>query len=193
MRSMKSEGHGLPMITSRIGSRSFWLYQFSFLCLISFHSALLQTKVLQTNDYRSMKEVFKIAKYDESYISQAKVIAQNYISQNKIENTKDAMHCVSIFKLAKDPISAVNVLDHMESRHLGVDTFLYNNVISVCTKVGDERLALDLLLAMKTKGVCTCTSIYIYVNIYKYKHIYIHIYTYINIYIFIYTYLYIYI
>lgn len=116
-----------------------------------------------------MKEVFKIAKYDESYISQAKVIAQNYISQNKIENTKDAMHCVSIFKLAKDPISAVNVLDHMESRQLGVDTFLYNNVISVCTKVGDERLALDLLLAMKTKGVCMYAYIYISECIYIYK------------------------
>jgi pentatricopeptide repeat protein len=63
------------------------------------------------------------------------------------------MHCVSIFKLAKDPVSAVNVLNHMESRKLDVDTFLYNNVISVCTKVGDERLALDLLLSMKSKGV----------------------------------------
>lgn len=63
------------------------------------------------------------------------------------------MHCVSIFKLAKDTVSAVKVIDHIESRNIKADTYLYNNVISVCTKVGDWRLAIDLLLAMKNKGV----------------------------------------
>lgn len=41
----------------------------------------------------------------------------------------------------------------MEKNTIEPDTAIYNNVISVCTKANDWRLAIDVLLSMQNKGV----------------------------------------
>ena len=108
-------------------------------------------------DYQSIKEVLRFAKNDPSLINHASMIAKDYISQNSIQNIKDAMCCVSIFKLADDTASAMKVIENMDTRNLKADTFLYNNVISVCTKTKDWRQAIELLLIMQNKGVTSDT------------------------------------
>jgi pentatricopeptide repeat domain-containing protein 1 len=108
-------------------------------------------------DYQSIKEVLRFAKNDPSLINHANIIAKDYIAQNSIQNIKDAMCCVSIFKLADDTASAMKVIENMNTRNLKADTFLYNNVISVCTKTKDWRQAIELLLIMQNKGVSSDT------------------------------------
>jgi pentatricopeptide repeat domain-containing protein 1 len=108
-------------------------------------------------DYQSIKEVLRFAKNDPSLINHANIIAKDYIAQNSIQNIKDAMCCVSIFKLADDTASAMKVIENMDARNLKADTFLYNNVISVCTKTKDWRQAIELLLIMQNKGVSSDT------------------------------------
>ena len=108
-------------------------------------------------NYQSIKDVLRFAKSDPKLIDHARIIAQDYTAQNSIQNLKEAMCCVSIFKLADDTGNAVKVIENMESRDLAVDTYLYNNVISVCSKTSDWRLAIDLLLMMQNNGVSSDT------------------------------------
>lgn len=108
-------------------------------------------------DYQSIKEVLQFAKNDPSLITNANIIAKDFIAQNSIQNMKDAMCCVSIFKLADDTASAMKVIENMDTRNLKPDTFLYNNVISVCKKTKDWRQAIELLLIMQNKGVSSDT------------------------------------
>lgn len=108
-------------------------------------------------DYQSIKDVLRFAKSDPKLIDHARIIAQDYTAQNSIQNLKEAMCCVSIFKLADDTGNALKVLENMKSRNLAVDTYLYNNVISVCSKTSDWRLAIELLLMMQNNGVSSDT------------------------------------
>jgi pentatricopeptide repeat domain-containing protein 1 len=131
---------------------TFW--RFTALILILFSSCFsYHTPFSFPVDYQSIKEVLQFAKSNPSRINHARTIALDFTSQNGILNIKDAMCCVSIFKLASDPTSALKVVENMDSRNITVDTFLYNNVISVCSKTKDWRLAIDLLLVMQNKGV----------------------------------------
>ena len=135
---------------------TFW--RFTALTLILFSSCFsFHTPFSFPVDYQSIKEVLQCAKSDPSRISHASAIAQEFTAQNGILHIKDAMCCVSIFKLASDPTSALRVIENMDSRNITVDAFLYNNVISVCSKTKDWRLAIDLLLLMQNRGVSSDT------------------------------------
>lgn len=124
------------------------LLEVLFLCFTS-NSSLS----LASSQFQSIKDVFQSAKMDSSFITQARIIARDYVAKDNIQNMKDAMSCVGIFKLAEDTTSAVSVIENMHSRNLNPDTFLYNNVISVCTRVSDWRLAIDVLLLMQSRKV----------------------------------------
>lgn len=123
-----------------------------FSCFISHAST-----TLMTGDYNSIKEVLKFAQADSSLVRQARMIAKEYVAKDSIQTLKEGMCCVSIFKMNDDTTSALSVINNMHSRNLQPDTFLYNNVISVCSKVSDWRLAIDILLLMQNRGVASDT------------------------------------
>ena len=101
----------------------------------------------------SIKDVLSRAKMDSNFINEASLFAQHHVSENMLTTSKDAMNAVSIFKLAKDANSVVQVIENFVARDLILDTVLFNNAIDCCAKVSDWQLSMDLLRRMKELGV----------------------------------------
>ena len=101
----------------------------------------------------SIKEVLGRAKADAGFVNDACILARSYVRNNKLVTSKDAMNAMSIFKLARDATSVLDVIDNLIARNLVIDTLLFNNAIDCCAKVPDWELSINLLRRMKDLGV----------------------------------------
>ena len=111
--------------------------------------------------HTSLREVYRTAKEDPRLLTSARELADSLLFQRKVTTVKDAMRCVSIYKLCSAGglnlhlDSAIGVLDYVESEvGLTADTYLYNNVLDMCAKGAaasrgtNVRIAHDLLERM---------------------------------------------
>eukprot|EP01038_Epipyxis_sp_PR26KG_P004552 gene4552-6424_t len=118
----------------------------------------------------SLKAIYENMKANQLAFSDAADFASNYMMNNQINNAKEAMIAINIFKNNNRIFDAVKIIDYLIDKSIPLDTLIFNNILDGCAKSYNSSLASTIFnrmisLDIKPDKISYTSMIKTYANI----------------------------
>jgi pentatricopeptide repeat domain-containing protein 1 len=102
-----------------------------------------------------VKELLQIVKLDKSLVTEICNEVKERYSIRGVENAKEAMNIISLYKIDGDVTSAIHLLNKLinDPNTKFLDTAIFNNLIDLCAKQKNVAMVIYILQRMESLGI----------------------------------------